>query len=210
MYPQVFGKYVLEQELARGGMARVVLATLRGAGGFEKKLVVKQIREMCVFSPHSVIKDPPFSRMDLVSCRNLLIYMNNDLQERLVQSFHYALRPGGFLLLGTSERLARNARLFDELDKKQRLYVRREDAHTRPHNFPSAQPRAAGNAVHAAHAPRQAGIPFQQCGRRLGRHLHGSGCGGALRREAHLLHPHTTPEHHQVRRRGRRLHQGPS
>ena len=118
--------------------------------------VVKQIREMCIFSPHSVIKDPPFSRMDLVSCRNLLIYLNNDLQERLVQSFHYALRPGGFLLLGTSERLARNARLFDELDKKQRLYVRREDAHTRPHDFPSAQPRPAGNAVHAAHAPRQA------------------------------------------------------
>ncbi|NMW26191.1 SAM-dependent methyltransferase, partial [Rhodanobacter denitrificans] len=124
--------------------------------------VVKQIREMCIFSPHSLIKDPPFSRMDLVSCRNLLIYLNNDLQERLVQSFHYALRPGGFLLLGTSERLARNARLFDELDKKQRLYVRREDAHTRPHDFPSAQPRPAGNAVHAAHAPRHAEDPIDQ------------------------------------------------
>ena len=118
--------------------------------------VVKQIREMCVFSPHSVIKDPPFSRMDLVSCRNLLIYMNNDLQQRLVQSFHYALRPGGFLLLGPSERLARNARLFDELDKKQRLYVRREDAHARPHNFLSAQPRPASSAVHAAHSSRHA------------------------------------------------------
>ena len=105
--------------------------------------VAKQIREMCIFSPHSVIKDPPFSRMDLVSCRNLLIYLNNDLQERLVQSFHYALRPGGFLLLGTSERLAKNARLFTELDKKQRLYARRDDMQTRPRDFPSAQSRPA-------------------------------------------------------------------
>ena len=105
-------------------------------------VVIKQIREMCVFSPHSVIKDPPFSRMDLVSCRNLLIYLNNDLQDRLVQSFHYALRPNGFLLLGSSERLARNARLFTEADKKQRLYVRREDVRTHPRDFPSAQKRA--------------------------------------------------------------------
>src|SRR6185312_536071 len=111
--------------------------------------VAKQIREMCIFSPHSVIKDPPFSRMDMVSCRNLLIYLDNDLQERLVQSFHYALRPGGFLLLGPSERLARNARLFTELDKKQRLYVRRDDAHTRPRNFVSMQPRPFNSADHA-------------------------------------------------------------
>ena len=114
--------------------------------------VVKQIREMCIFSPHSVIKDPPFSRMDLVSCRNLLIYLNNDLQERLVQSFHYALRPGGFLLLGTSERLAKNASLFTELDKKQRLYVRRDDVHSRPRSFPSARPRQANSAEHVEHA----------------------------------------------------------
>ncbi|MBB6187431.1 chemotaxis protein CheB [Rhodanobacter sp. MP7CTX1] len=117
--------------------------------------VTKQIREMCIFSPHSVIKDPPFSRMDLVSCRNLLIYLNNDLQERLVQSFHYALRPRGFLLLGTSERLAKNARLFTELDKKQRLYVRRDDVHPRPRGFLGAQPRPANNTEHAEHnAPR--------------------------------------------------------
>ncbi len=89
--------------------------------------VVKSIRDMCIFSPHSVIKDPPFSRMDLVSCRNLLIYLNSDLQERLLQSFHYALRSGGFLLLGPSERLGGSARLFNEVDKKQRLYIRRDD-----------------------------------------------------------------------------------
>ena len=104
-------------------------------------VVIKQIREMCIFSPHSVIKDPPFSRMDLVSCRNLLIYLNSELQEQLAHSFHYALRPHGFLLLGSSERLARSARLFTELDKKQRLYVRREDVHTQPRDFPSSRIR---------------------------------------------------------------------
>ncbi|MEO8855702.1 MAG: chemotaxis protein CheB [Burkholderiaceae bacterium] len=130
--------------------------------------VVKQIREMCIFSPHSVIKDPPFSRMDLVSCRNLLIYLGNDLQERLVQSFHYALRPGGFLLLGTSERLARNARLFTELDKKQRLYARRDDVHTRLRDFPSAQRAPLNDSAHAVPAlPTLVDDPIDQRARQV-------------------------------------------
>lgn len=90
--------------------------------------VAKSIREMCVFSPHSAIKDPPFSRMDLVSCRNLLIYLNPELQERLVRTFHYALCLKGYLLLGTSESLGRNAKLFKVVDKNHRLYLRREDS----------------------------------------------------------------------------------
>lgn len=133
---------------ARAGRYRsplIGISAERQARWFSKDgdgfVVSKQIREMCIFSPHSVIKDPPFSRMDLVSCRNLLIYLNNDLQEQLVQSFHYALRPHGFLLLGSSERLARSAQLFTELDKKQRLYVRREDVRTHPRNFPSSRIR---------------------------------------------------------------------
>lgn len=131
---------------ARAGRYRsplIGISAERQARWFSKDrdgyVVNKQIREMCIFSPHSVIKDPPFSRMDLVSCRNLLIYLNRDLQEQLVQSFHYALRPHGFLLLGSSERLAKSARLFTELDKKQRLYVRREDARSHPRNFPSSR-----------------------------------------------------------------------
>ncbi len=135
-------------ESARAGRYRsplIGISAERQARWFSKDrddyVVSKQIREMCIFSPHSVIKDPPFSRMDLVSCRNLLIYLNNELQEQLVQAFHYALRPHGFLLLGSSERLARSARLFTELDKKQRLYVRREDVRTKPRNFPSSKSR---------------------------------------------------------------------
>ena len=90
--------------------------------------VVKAIREMCVFSPHSAIKDPPFSRMDLVSCRNLLIYLNPELQERLIRTFHYALRPAGYLLLGPSESLGRTTELFEVLNKTQRLYMRSKDS----------------------------------------------------------------------------------
>ena len=89
--------------------------------------VIKPLREMIVFSPHSVAKDPPFSRLDLVSCRNLLIYMNPELQDHLVRTFQYALKPGGFLLLGPSEGLARNAGLFNVVDKKHRLFARRSD-----------------------------------------------------------------------------------
>ena len=89
--------------------------------------VIKTLREMIVFSPHSVAKDPPFSRLDLVSCRNLLIYMNPELQDRLVRTFQYALKPGGFLLLGPSEGLARNAGWFNVVDKKHRLFARSTD-----------------------------------------------------------------------------------
>jgi two-component system CheB/CheR fusion protein len=56
----------------------------------------KEVRDLCIFSSHSVIRDPPFSRIDLISCRNLLIYLDKELQEQLVPVFHYALRPGGF------------------------------------------------------------------------------------------------------------------
>ena len=66
-------------------------------------MLTKEVRELCVFSAHSVIRDPPFSRIDLISCRNLLIYLDGEVQRRVMPLFHYALRPGGYLFLGTSE-----------------------------------------------------------------------------------------------------------
>ena len=71
---------------------------------------VPEIREMCVFSAHSIVKDPPFSRIDLISCRNLLIYLDNDMQSRVARTFHYALNAGGRLFLGTSESISRHVR----------------------------------------------------------------------------------------------------
>ena len=87
--------------------------------------VVQEIREMCVFSLHNLIKDPPFSRQDLISCRNLLIYLEADLQKKLLPVFHYALSPSGFLLLGPSENVASRSELFRTTDKKYRIFQRK-------------------------------------------------------------------------------------
>ena len=87
----------------------------------------KGIRDMLVFSEQNVIKDPPFSRLDLISCRNLLIYLNGTLQKKLIPLFHYALNPGGYLFLGTSETVGEFGDLFAALDRKQKIYQRKED-----------------------------------------------------------------------------------
>jgi two-component system, chemotaxis family, CheB/CheR fusion protein len=102
---------------------------------------VKQIREMCMFSVHSVTRDPPFSKLDLISCRNLLIYLGGALQERVVRTFHYALRSGGVLMLGPSEGVTRGSKLFAAIDKRQRLFQRRDmDTPVRLPAFPAALP----------------------------------------------------------------------
>jgi len=86
--------------------------------------VSKALRDMCVFAQHNLIRDPPFSRLDLVSCRNLLIYLEAPQQQRVLSSFHYALKPTGFLLLGHSETVGAT-RLFDPVDKEQRVYTKK-------------------------------------------------------------------------------------
>ena len=90
--------------------------------------IIPEIREMCVFSPHSIIKDAPFSKLDLISCRNLLIYIEATMQDRVMRTFHYALKPGGRLFLGSSESVTRSTELFFASDKKHRLFERREVA----------------------------------------------------------------------------------
>ena len=72
---------------------------------------VPEIRDMCVFSTHSLVKDPPFSKLDLISCRNVMIYLDDELQDRVMRAFHYGLLPGGYLFLGTAESVTRKSRL---------------------------------------------------------------------------------------------------
>src|SRR6185503_6508706 len=100
--------------------------------------VVKELRDLCVFSAHSLIRDPPFSRLDLISCRNLLIYLSTDLQGQIIPLFHYALRPNGILLLGTSENVSRHADLFAPLDKKWRIFERQNLVSRSVIAFPTA------------------------------------------------------------------------
>jgi two-component system CheB/CheR fusion protein len=109
-------------------LARFFTAELGGSA----YRIHKSIRDMLVFSEQDAIKDPPFSKLDLVSCRNLLIYMGGDLQKRLIPLFHYALNPGGFLFLGTSETVGEFGDLFAALDRKLKLYQRKEDPQREP------------------------------------------------------------------------------
>ena len=87
----------------------------------------KRVRDMVLFAQHDVIMEPPFTRLDIVSCRNLMIYFGSALQKRLVPLFHYSLRPGGALLLGGSETVGRAQSLFRPLDPKSRLYWRSDN-----------------------------------------------------------------------------------
>ncbi len=94
--------------------------------------VAKDLREACLFSTHDLVRDPPFSRIHLVCCRNLLIYFEPQLQQRVMATFHYALRPGGYLFLGSSESIASQAHLFLPLNKRHRLFIRRDVAPSLP------------------------------------------------------------------------------
>ncbi|HEX7489794.1 MAG TPA: CheR family methyltransferase, partial [Anaeromyxobacteraceae bacterium] len=112
--------------------------------------VGKEIREMVILAPQDVIRDPPFTKLDVLICRNLLIYLEPELQQRLVPLFHYSLNPGGILFLGTSETVGGSPGLFAPLDQKLRLYRRKESAERlEPLNFPSSFRRHAGGVPEA-------------------------------------------------------------
>ncbi len=107
--------------------------------------VVKELREMCIFSQHNVIKDAPFSKLDLVSCRNLLIYLNAELQNRVIPLFHFALLPARFLFLGNSENVTRHPKLFAPVDRRARIFKKLETGTRLPPEFPITA--AAGRAA---------------------------------------------------------------
>lgn len=94
-------------------------------GGYQ---INKSIREMCIFAKQNVAKDPPFSNLDLVSCRNLLIYLGPALQKRVIPTLHYALKPNGYLMLGGSESLGTFSDNFILVDKKQKIYQKKRAA----------------------------------------------------------------------------------
>lgn len=110
--------------------------------------ISKAVRELCVFSRHNMATDPPFSRIDLVSCRNVLIYMDAALQRRVMPLLHYALVPHGFLFLGSSENVSGASELFEVVDARHRVFTRTSAA-TLPLNldaYPPSEgrPRPAG------------------------------------------------------------------
>ncbi|MBD2243698.1 chemotaxis protein CheB [Nostoc sp. FACHB-888] len=91
-------------------------------GGYQ---ISKAVRELCVFARQDLGSDPPFSNLDLISCRNVLIYLDETLQKRILPIFHYSLNATGFLLLGTSESTGKYAELFTQMDKKNKIYAKK-------------------------------------------------------------------------------------
>ena len=119
-------------------------------GGYR---IHKNIRDLLVFSEHDVIKDPPFSKLDLVSCRNLLIYMGPELQRKLIPLFHYALNPGGLLLLGSSETVGDFTELFAPVERKAKLYQWQGDGRAfKPGSYGKFLPRASEASASSSHA----------------------------------------------------------
>ena len=113
-----------ENQVARLSPERQARFFKRVENGYQ---IIKPIREMCVFARQNLLADPPFSRLDLISCRNVLIYLDSDLQSKVIATFHFALRPEGYLILGHSESLQHFPDLFSTVDKQHKFYIRKSD-----------------------------------------------------------------------------------
>ncbi len=94
----------------------------------DKYRISKSLRDVCVFAQHNILNDPPFSRMDFISCRNFLIYLDTLAQKKAINTFHYALNDGGYLMLGKSESIGTSAQLFTILNKKFKFYTRKKNS----------------------------------------------------------------------------------
>jgi two-component system, chemotaxis family, CheB/CheR fusion protein len=118
--------------------------------------ISKPVRELCVFSRHNMANDPPFSHLDLISCRNVLIYMDSALQRRVLPILHYALKPGGGLLLGSSESVGPFTDLFATLDGRHRIFCKKDAA---PAQTPGFSPYVIQEGA-VRHSGREPGGPI--------------------------------------------------
>ncbi len=130
----------------------------------------KTIRDRVLFALHNALRDPPFSRIDLISCRNLLIYLDREVQTRLLEMFHFALRPGGYLFLGSSESADAAASHFEPVDKRHRVYRTRPQARNMRQLSSlttAAQAAVAGLPAGAAKMPDRRGFSFADVHQRV-------------------------------------------
>ena len=139
---QIFGTDIDEKALQVARAGRYLPALMNGVSGDRRRRffgeidgafqICRAIRDDCVFAENSVVRDPAFSRLDLISCRNLLIYFDASYQRIVLPAFHRALRDGGFLLLGKSEFASQHSGLFEPVDRTQRIFRRSPGAGSAP------------------------------------------------------------------------------
>lgn len=151
---QIFATDIDEDSLERARLAKYPVSIIEQLpekyqhkyftrqGNFYR--VAKTLREMCLISSHNLIKHPPFSRLDLISCRNLLIYLDGDLQKKILPVFHYSLKPNGFLFLGTSESVSGYSDLFSVVDKRNRIFKAKDTVLGTQVNFPLMETNRRG------------------------------------------------------------------
>ena len=167
---QIFGTDLSETAIqrARAGVYRETIEADISPGRLRRFFhkvdngyqISKTIRDLCIFSTQNVFSDPPFSRIDLLSCRNVMIYLGQSLQRRVAPIFHYALNPGGFLMIGNTEGLlGSGAELFEMADKKQRIYRKKAVQTPVPFGFSVqvAEPHAEGEGIRPANKTPEPG-----------------------------------------------------
>jgi two-component system, chemotaxis family, CheB/CheR fusion protein len=135
----------------------------KAEGGYR---VNKALRDICVFAPHNILRDPPFSRLDFISCCNLFIYLDMAAQKKAINTFHYGLNNDGFLMLGKSENISQSANLFTSSNKKYKIFARK--INSRSERLPELTPRFEHQTVSTKNLPvfhrnkTQQNIPVNQ------------------------------------------------
>jgi len=137
---------------------------MRSDGGYR---VSKSVRDCCVFARQNLTKDPPFSRLDLISCRNVMIYLGSALQRKVMAIFHYALRPKGYLLLGSSETIGNFADLFSVADRKHKIYQKKSGLARMPVEFEAPPPRMREENTRASEESNHPGNVYREADRVL-------------------------------------------
>jgi two-component system, chemotaxis family, CheB/CheR fusion protein len=142
----------------------------RVEGGYR---ISKSIRDMCIFAQHNVLNDPPFSQMDLICCRNLLIYLEPVLQNKVISLFHYATRPNGYLVLGTSEGVGTATNLFTNIDRPFKIFSKKENTARQPVTFSlnRISDRAEPGTVRTPYRPPESSSNYLEAQKEFDRRL---------------------------------------
>ena len=165
--------------------------------------VAKQVRDLCLFARQDVTRDPPFSRLDLISCRNLLIYLDGVAQQRVLRTFHYALRPEGMLMFGPAESVGPSSDLFEQVDKRFRVYRRLP---TPIMAVPACRSFTASDASTLTSEKKDMtlDVDTQLDAARSGSTAAGTFCASECRRQPRVDHPAVSRPHRPVSRARRR------